>query len=268
MSFPPWWTNHVLLKKKEGLVYPPVFKHGLQENPPFIDDFPSYKPPPSSGIAQPRLMTLEGTIYHHLPHWLRLVITGGRDRWLRGVITQPMVRMVRPFAFREWRKMTQKGCCRYQICQPWTLHEAESCSVQDHLIWPYCLLQMTLQHWSSFHGLQPKYTQRPKNQPVSKELWKPPKKHKKCKSNDTSNPFLMIYWQTSPFFYVKISDSLATSTSFMFNSQYFPGKIPHSFMVKSMIKISIFHESNPQFKGIASQLPCCHGLPKFLTWKR
>lgn len=64
-------------------------------------------------------------------------------------------------AFCKWRKMTQKGCCLYQICQPWKLHEAESCSGQDHLIWPYCLLQMTVQHWSSFHGLQPKCTQRP-----------------------------------------------------------------------------------------------------------
>lgn len=138
MSFPPWWTNHVLLRKKEGLVYPPVFKHGLQENPPCIDGFPSYIPPPSSGIAQPATGSMIQR-HHHSANG-----------------------MVRPFAFREWRKMTQKGCCPYQICQPCTLHEAESCSVQDHLIWPYCLLQMTVQHWSSSHGLQPKYTQRPK----------------------------------------------------------------------------------------------------------
>ena len=37
--------------------YPPVLKHGLLENPSFIDDFPSYLPPFSSGVFQPRVKT-------------------------------------------------------------------------------------------------------------------------------------------------------------------------------------------------------------------
>ena len=35
--------------------YPPVIKQGVLENGPFISDFPSYKPPFSSGIFQPAI---------------------------------------------------------------------------------------------------------------------------------------------------------------------------------------------------------------------
>ena len=106
----------------------------------------------------------------------------------------------------------------------------------------------------------------PKNQPVSKELWKPPKKHKKCKSNDTSNPFLMNYWQPATHFswFIGKHHHFSMSKSMIhWQHPHLSCLIPNVFLVKfhtlswfkSMVKILIFHGSHPHFKGIASQLP-------------